>query len=159
MTARRTLVLVTLLLMMATGAAGVLAQEKAPAKIEWLSYREAINKGRNEQKPVLIHFTADWCKWCKKMKRETYTDPDVMRYMSENMSVTMIDTEEVPSLARKYNVNSLPTLWFLDADGSPLTAVPGYLGPEKLLRIMEFISTKAYEEGDYNTWLEKRGKN
>jgi len=52
-------------------------------------------------------------------------------------------------------VDSLPTLWFLDSQGKGLTSIEGYVGPEKLLRVLEYISTKAYEEVDYNTWLRK----
>lgn len=160
MTSRRILFLAALLLMAAGGASLSAAQEdEAPASVEWLTYRAAVNKGRDEAKPVMIHFTADWCKWCKKMKKETYTDPRVKAFMAEHMSVTMVDTEEVPSLARKYNVSSLPTLWFLDAEGKPLTAVPGYVGPDKLLRIMEYISTKAYETVSYDKWVRHRDKN
>lgn len=134
------------------------AEDKARNTIEWLSYREAVNKGRNEGRPVLLHFTADWCSWCKKMKRETYTDAKVIRFMNENMSAAMVDTEVHKSLARKYQVSSLPTLWFLDSDGKPLTAVPGYVGADKLLRIMEYISTRAYESVDYDTWLDQKKK-
>ena len=164
MITRRILFAATLLLMIAGGASFAAAQEEdgdkeTPRSVEWLTYRQALNKGRDEKKPVLIHFTADWCKWCEKMKKETYTDPAVIRYMAEHMSVTMVDTEDVPSLARKYNVSSLPTLWFLDAEGQPLTAVPGYLGPEKLLRIMEYISTKAYETVSYDKWRRHQDKN
>jgi thioredoxin-related protein len=149
-----------LLLFGACAAAGPLAaaEEEKPRSIEWLSYREAVNKGRDEDRPVLLHFTADWCGWCKKMKRETYRDMRVIRFMHEKMSAGMIDTEVHQSLARKYSVSSLPTLWFLDADGRPLTAVPGYVGADKLLRIMEYIATKAYEEVDYDTWLDRKKK-
>jgi thioredoxin-related protein len=156
----RTRTLASALLLGALLVAGppATAQEEKPRSIEWLSYREAVNKGRDEGRPVLLHFTADWCSWCKKMKRETYTDPKVIRFMHENMSAAMVDTEVHKSLARKYQVSSLPTLWFLDADGRPLTAVPGYVGADKLLRIMEYIATKAYESVDYETWLDQKKK-
>lgn len=133
-------------------------EEEKPRAVQWLSYREAVNKGRDLDRPILIHFTASWCKWCKKMKRETYADLRVIRFMNEKMSAAMVDTEVYTSLARKYRVNSLPTLWFLASDGTPLTAVPGYVGPDKLLRIMEYITTKAYEKVDYDTWLDQKAK-
>jgi thioredoxin-related protein len=132
--------------------------ESRPTKIEWKSYREALNKARSEDKPVMLHFTASWCSWCKKMKRETYTDRRVIRYLGENYAVSLVDTEKLPTLSRKYRVGSLPTLWFLDADGKPLTSVPGYVGADKLLRILEYISTKSYEKVDYDTWLDRKRK-
>jgi thioredoxin-related protein len=167
MTIRRTrpvgrlLSAVALGLLVLTCAVSVLAadEEKAPEKITWLSYREASNKSRDEDRPMFIHFTAQWCGWCKKMKKETYTDRDVIEYMDANFAAAWVDTEKLPSLAQKYQVSSLPTLWFIDAKGKPLTAVPGYLGPDKLLRVLEYISTKSYETVDYDTWLKQRPKN
>lgn len=148
--------LLAILLLMTSVTAVVADQEKDdPRSITWLGYNEAMAQGRDFDKPVFLHFTAPWCSWCKKMKKETYTDPKVIRFMTDNFVAVMIDTEKLPSLARKYAVNGLPTLWFLDAKGKGLTSIEGYVGPEKLLRVLEYISTKAYEEVDYKTWLRK----
>ena len=125
MTIRRTrpvgrlLSAVALGLLVLTCAVPLLAadEEKAPEKITWLSYREASNKSRDEDKPTMIHFTAQWCSWCKKMKKETYTDRSVIEYMEANYAAAWVDTEKLPSIAQKYNVTSLPTLWFIDANG------------------------------------------
>ena len=167
MTTRRTWPLSRLLSAVALGAlvlcsaVPVLAadEEKAPEKITWLSYREAGNKSRDEGKPMMIHFTAQWCSWCRKMKKETYTDRGVIEFMEANFAASIVDTEKLPSIAQKYNVTSLPTLWFIDANGKPLTAIPGYMGPDKLLRVLEYVATKAYETVDYDTWLKQRPKN
>ena len=127
--------------------------------ITWLGYNEALSQARDFDKPVFLHFTAPWCKWCRKMKKETYTDPRVIRFMTENYTAVMIDTEKLPSLARKYGVGSIPVLWFLDSRGKSLTSIEGFVGPEKLLRVLEYVSTKAYEEVDYQTWVRRRPAN
>jgi len=152
----RYILLAILLLMVSVSAAVAAEDEKEDLRtITWLGYNEGLAQGRDFDKPVFLHFTAPWCKWCKKMKRETYPDPKVVRFMAENFVAVMIDTEKLPSLARKYTVDSLPTLWFLDSQGNGLTSIEGYVGPEKLLRVLEYVSTKAYEEVDYKTWLRK----
>ena len=130
-------------------------KQEEPRSITWLGYNEALAQARNFDKPVFVHFTAPWCKWCKKMQRETYTDPQVIRFMDENFIAVMVDTEKLPSLARKYRVESLPTLWFLDSQGKALTNIEGFVGPDKLLRVLEYVGTKAYEEIDYQTWVRK----
>jgi len=153
----RTLTAGILLAMSFSTGPRVLAQEESPSlAIEWLSFREAKSQARDQDKPVLVHFTAPWCQGCKQMKKETYTDPQVIRYVAENFKASMVDVEKLPSLARKYDVDSMPTLWFLDASGKALTSIEGIVGPEKLLRVLEFIGTKAYEETDYNSWLHSR---
>jgi len=151
----RYLILAILLLMIPVSAMAADQEKDDPRSITWVGYNEAMTQGRDFDKPVFLHFTAPWCSWCKKMKKETYPDPKVIRFMTDNFVAVMIDTEKLPSLARKYGVDSLPTLWFLDSQGKGLTSIEGYVGPEKLLRVLEYISTKAYEEVDYNTWLRK----
>lgn len=138
-------------------ACTVLAEDDEPDNraINWQGYSEAMSRGRDFDKPVFIHFTAPWCKWCKKMQRETYTDRRVIKYMNENFAMVMIDTEKLPTLARKFRVESLPTLWFLDSKGRGLTSIKGYVGPDKLLRVLEYVGTKAYEDVDYQTWMRK----
>jgi len=149
------LLVILLLLIFVSGAAVAEDAEEKLRSITWVGYNEALSVGRDFDKPVSLHFTAPWCKWCKKMQKETYTDAKVIRFMTENYAAVMINTETLPSLARKFKVESLPTLWFLDSQGKALTSIQGYVGPEKLLRVLEYVSTKAYEEVDYQTWMRK----
>jgi thioredoxin-related protein len=149
------LAVILLLLIFVSGAAVAEDAEEKLRSITWVGYNEALSVGRDFDKPVFLHFTAPWCKWCKKMQKETYTDAQVIRFMTENYAAVMINTETLPSLARKFKVESLPTLWFLDSQGKALTSIQGYVGPEKLLRVLEYVSTKAYEEVDYQTWMRK----
>jgi thioredoxin-related protein len=131
------------------------APEDERPGIHWLSYREALATGRDTDKPILLHFTAPYSEDSRKMKRETYRELKVIRYLNEHFAVAMVDIEELPSLARKYKVESLPTLWFLDASGKALTSINGLVGAEKLLRVTEYISQKIYLHTDYDTWLYK----
>ncbi|MCK9996445.1 MAG: DUF255 domain-containing protein [Candidatus Krumholzibacteria bacterium] len=150
------ILLTILLLMVSVSAAAADDQEKTELRsVTWLGYNEGLSQARDFDKPVFLHFTAPWCKWCQKMKNETYADPQVIRFMDENFVAVMVDTEKLPTLARKFRVESLPTLWFLDSRGNGLTSIEGYVGPEKLLRVLEYIGTKAYEEVDYKTWVRK----
>ena len=126
--------------------------------VHWLTYREALAEGASQDVPILVHFTASLSGLCRKMKRETYQDHKVISYLNEHFAVTMIDVGEVPSLARKYGVKSAPVLWFLDAKGKRLTSIEGEVGPEKMLRVTEYISEKIYEHTDYNTWLDQRSR-
>ena len=156
--AARHLVQVLLVFSVTAALAADEDQGGASASITWLGYNEALAQARDLDKPVFIHFTASWCKWCVKMKKETYADPDVARYMMANFVPVIVDTEKLPSLAKKYGVSSLPTLWFLSSDAKPLTAVPGFVEAENFLLILEYISTKAYEEVAYDHWKRRRTK-
>ncbi len=157
MRARNSLSAVILLLVMVAGAGPVEAEEDNRA-VHWLTYRQAREKGTREDVPVLVQFSSSQSGVWRKMKRETYKDRKVIRYLNENFSATTIDVSEVPSLARKFKVESAPVLWFLDAKGKRLTRIDGEVGAEKLLRVAEYISKKIYEHTDYDTWLDRRSR-
>ncbi len=143
--------------MLVAGATVVSAQDEEDNRaVNWLTYREAMHAGQSEGKPILLHFTAGYSPICRKMKLETYKDRQVIRYLNRNFAVAMVDIETLPSLARKYKVESLPTLWFLDPEGKALTSINGEVGPQKMLRVTEYIREKIYETTDYKTWLDKR---
>lgn len=156
MTATRHLPSLAVLLLALAFFAPASPAEEDNRSVHWLTYREALETGSGHEKPILLHFTASFSSLCRKMKRETYRDAQVIRYLNENFTATMVDIEQLPSLARKFNVDSVPTLWFLDSSGKPLTSVAGEVGPEKMLRITEYINKKIYEHTDYQTWLDKR---
>ena len=124
--------------------------------INWESYREANARSRAEDIPLLLHFMTDTDAYCRKMARETYGDTKVIRYLNENFAMAMVNIELVPALARKYEVDGLPTLWFLDGEGKRLTHAPGFMSTERLLPLLEFIQTKAYETSSYDKWRENR---
>jgi thioredoxin-related protein len=149
---------ILLLLGALLAAAPVAAEEEKPdnRSLNWESYREASERSRREGKPLMIHFTARWCRWCTKMKLETYADRKVIRYLNEHFAMAMVDTDKLPALARKYRVEELPTLWFLDPAGKRLTRYPGFIGAARLLPLLEFIATEAYTEHDYDDWLKSR---
>lgn len=133
------------------------AQETADFRaVNWLGYREAIRSGQDNGRPILLHFSAAYSPICRTMRIETYQDPRVIRYLNDNFAVAWVDIEQLPALARKYKVDSLPTLWFLDPSGKALTSISGEVGPQKMLRVAEYVREKIYEHTDYKTWLERR---
>ena len=60
---------------------GTQAQE-----VSWMSWEESVQKIAEEggQKKIFIDVYTDWCGWCKKMVKDTFQNPEVAAYMSEN---------------------------------------------------------------------------
>ena len=54
---------------------------------------------------ILVIFGAEWCGACVKLKREIYADNDIL----DNLIVYYVDYDKNKSLAKKYNIRSLPT--------------------------------------------------
>jgi thiol:disulfide interchange protein len=52
------------------------AQTPAPkAELKWYGWNEGYAKAVKEGKIVLVDAYTDWCGWCKKMDRDTYSNP------------------------------------------------------------------------------------
>jgi thioredoxin:protein disulfide reductase len=103
----------------------------------------ALARAAAEGKPVMLDFTADWCAACKELEHFTYTDPTVIAAAGK-MVPLMIDATndrdpEVAALVKKYGVRGLPTVKFLQPDGTPIEAltVTGFLPAEEFLPHME----------------------
>ena len=124
----------------------------ADGSIAWREYNDALNESQVTGKPVMIHFTAHWCGWCKKMLREVYTDPAVASTLAREFIPVMIDTDKRPDLKGRYRVTGLPTIWFQDRDGRGITYVPGYVDAPVFLQILRWVASGAYREQTFDEY-------
>jgi uncharacterized protein YyaL (SSP411 family) len=64
-------------------------------QIQW---RTDLNEGHEqavaENKPMLIVFDADWCKYCEKMDDKTFNDSSVSSYVNEKFIPVRLDLAE-----------------------------------------------------------------
>src|SRR5512143_2985202 len=65
---------------------------------QWYSYEDALAKARKEGKFVMVDFYAVWCKWCKKLEKETYIDPKVAEVLKADFVTVKIDAESSRSV-------------------------------------------------------------
>ena len=47
----------------------------AAAKIEWLTWDQAVAKMEKEPRKIMVDVYTDWCGWCKRMDASTFQDP------------------------------------------------------------------------------------
>jgi thiol:disulfide interchange protein len=84
--------------------------------------------GRNN-KLVLIDFYTDWCGWCKKLDRDTYTDPNVISFLNDDFVCVKLDAEDGgqgQAAAKKYAVRGFPAIIVLEPSGKLVGAFYGY---------------------------------
>lgn len=107
-------------------------------EVKWniLTSVEAIDKSiKQENKPVMIDFYADWCAQCKELDEYTYTDPGLIE-LSENLNNIKIDlTKENEDITEKYNIKGLPVVIFMNSKGEEIKElrVTGFLKPEEFI--------------------------
>ncbi len=132
-----------------------LPADGAGKSIPWLSYEEGLATAAATGKLVLIDFHADWCKYCKKMDKETFADPGVIRLIEQYFVPVSVDTQKEREPARKFGVKSLPTIWFLESDGTPLTPLPGFVAAPKFRDVLGYMSSRSFETMSFDAYLQK----
>lgn len=91
-------------------------------------YDVALKTASQENKPMIIDFYTDWCKWCKVLDTVTYVDPLVIGMSLDNIFVK-IDAEADTALVREYGISGYPTIVVAGPDGKEIDRIWGYLPP------------------------------
>lgn len=101
-----------------TFASNATAQQMNYNAIQWETnpYTASL-KARAESKPVMLHFTADWCGPCQNQKRFVFSSPDVVRAIHQNAVPVLVNIDTYKELAEELNVRSIPHDVFLTPDG------------------------------------------
>jgi thiol:disulfide interchange protein len=84
-----------------------------------ITWRPTFDIARREaqrtHKPMFVEFMASWCSDCRHLRETTLSDPAVMTALNTTVPV-QIDVDAQPELARRYNVDAIPALLFVDPD-------------------------------------------
>lgn len=100
------------------------AVAKPPVFVDSIEKANSLSETLNQD--VLMIFGAEWCGACVKLKREVYSDIDIL----ENLIVYYVDYDDNQAIAKKYNARSLPTS-ILVRDGKELKRKVGYSGKKQ----------------------------
>ncbi len=90
-------------------------------ELNWQPYSEkTIQQAKVEKRPLIIDLWAEWCAACHELEEQTFTDPRI-RIMAQNYTLLKFDATrdsvELRALKKKYKIQGLPTLIFINKDG------------------------------------------
>lgn len=111
-------------------------------KFETLSFDEAIQKAKKENKLIFLDAYAAWCGPCKMMDRTTFKDEKVGDVFNKNFINIKIDMEkgEGPTVAKKYQVRAYPTMMLINAEGKVEKRILGAVRNTQLLdEVKDFV--------------------
>jgi uncharacterized protein YyaL (SSP411 family) len=145
-----------------------LAQETSPYLLQhkdnpvaWEPWDEAaLQRARDEDRPILVSIGYSSCHWCHVMERESFEDPDVGAYMNDNFVCIKVDREERPDVDAIYmeacqamtGQGGWPLNVFLTPDQAPFYA--GTYFPPQPYRGMP--SWRQLLEAIVDAWTERR---
>ena len=125
-----------------TPGQSVAAQEK----IDWvISEEEGLRQAKASSKVAMIDFWALWCAACMEFEKLTYTDPEVIKeskkFVNIKIDCTKTDDPKVKQLWDKYGVVGLPTLIFVDMDGTVLKdkTITGFVNAKEFMKILKSL--------------------
>ncbi|MEX2336216.1 MAG: DUF255 domain-containing protein [Fulvivirga sp.] len=151
----------------------------AESPVNWMSFEEALEKSKTEKRKIFIDVYTDWCGWCKVMEKNTFSEPEIAKYLNENFYPVKLDGEQkeditfkgqtfkfVPSGRNGYhelaaalmqNKLSYPTVVFLDEDFNMIQPLAGYQKPEPFKKIIQYIGGDHYKTMKWAEWEKNYG--
>lgn len=131
-------------------------------ELSWLHIQDAGELKNKEGKKYFIDVYTDWCGWCKVMDRQTFSDPEIQKYLNDNFHVVKFNAEQkeairyqgesyewinsgrkgVNKLAIKFLGNRLsyPSLVYLDENKNLIQVSRGFKKPEQFLAELKMIN-------------------
>ncbi len=108
------------------------------------SFDGALAKAREEKRPVMIDFFADWCAACNELDRLTYNKPAVQAEAARFAAVKVDGTNEndaLDAIYKRFDVVGLPTVVFIDSTGQVMTAprVTGFVDAPRFVAVLKKV--------------------
>ncbi|MEF8810349.1 MAG: DUF255 domain-containing protein [Bacteroidales bacterium] len=143
-------------------------------KVNWYSFEEAVKLNKENPKKILIDVYTDWCGWCKKMKKQTFNNPEIAQYINENYYPVRFNAETNKKVQFKGRIfakkeegdrkphdlaiallngkMSYPSVAYLDGNNQLITAVPGFYGPKEYEPILKYFAQDIYKNKSYKDY-------
>jgi uncharacterized protein YyaL (SSP411 family) len=136
--------------------------QHADNPVDWYPWgKDALERARLEDKPILLSIGYAACHWCHVMAHESFENPDIAKLMNEKFINIKVDREERPDLDNIYMqaVQSLtghggwPMTVFLTPHGEPFYGGTYYPPEERqgmpsFLRVLNAVSEAYHNKRD-----------
>ncbi len=138
-------------------------------ELPWQSMEKGMAKAKQSHKKVMVDVYTTWCKWCKKLDEDVYSNDKVADYLSHHYVVVKLNAESPNELtfqvkktterdlAGAFGVSGYPTILFFDSEGKPINSLGGYVSADKFLPIIKFIGEDYYKTMSWDDFQKKQG--
>lgn len=93
----------------------------------WLTdFDAALAEAQRLDRPLLVHFYADWCGPCRQMEQNVLHRDAVKNALRQHVVAVKINTDRNPEVTERYGINSLPTDLFIEPNGTRIVESTGY---------------------------------
>ncbi|CRF33951.1 thiol-disulfide interchange protein [Brachyspira suanatina] len=81
-----------------------------------ITYSEALELSKQNNKPILIDFSAVWCANCYELKEKVFVNEELKKIIDDNLIFTEVDVDKYKNISDEYNVKWLPWIIVIDSD-------------------------------------------
>mgnify|MGYP001163296911 CR=1 FL=1 len=155
-------------------AAAGLVVSAQDATVKWYSIEEAVALAKTSPRPIFVDAYTDWCGWCKKLDKDTFSNPVIAEILNTKYYAVKFDAEgkePVTFQGRKFvNDGSLgkthqlayallqgklgyPTVVFLTATSELITPVSGYKTPAQIEPMLHYFAGTSWQKQGYDEFL------
>jgi thioredoxin-related protein len=126
--------------------------------IVWYTYQEGWAKAKAEKKHMFVDFTATWCGWCKKLEKNTFSQPEIIKSLNTDFvpvkvwdnSTAMLDIDgykisEKDLIRKEFKVRGYPALWFVSPEGVRVGPAGGYIEADRLKQVLDIVKNYRYD--------------
>jgi thioredoxin:protein disulfide reductase len=110
---------------------------------------EELNKNieisLNQQRPIMLEITADWCVSCRELERYTFSNETVAAILMNRFTLLRADVtnynDDAKALLESVNSYGPPTILFYSPDGVNLEQLTliGFIGPDDFIKHIEVL--------------------
>lgn len=139
-------------------------------EINWITMNEALEAQKKEPKKIFMDVYTDWCGPCKLLDKNTFHNPDVVKYVNTNFYAVKFNAEGAEEIeyndftytnpnynpdrkgrnsqhffANALKVTGYPSIVFFDEEGNLITPVTGYKTPQQLEIYLKMVQKDDYK--------------
>jgi thioredoxin-related protein len=120
--------------------------------LKWYNLESGLSEGKKQNKMILMDVYTDWCKWCKKMDSDVYSNKEIISYLQENFICVKLDGEgnalmdynhkemTETDITKQLGIDSYPTTVFYKSNGDLISSIPGYYPVNEFMNILVNIN-------------------
>jgi uncharacterized protein YyaL (SSP411 family) len=142
--------------------------------VKWYSIEEAVSLAKSNPRPIFVDAYTDWCGWCKKLDKETFSHPVIADILNTKYYAVKFDAEgkePVTFQGRQFvNDGSLgkthqlayallqgklgyPTVVFLTANSELITPVSGFKTPVQIEPMLVYFAGTGWQKQSYEDFM------
>lgn len=135
--------------------------------MKWYTWEEAVAANEKEKRKIFVDVYTDWCGWCKRMDKSTFSDKDVIDYVNKNFYAVKLDAEQKGDITFQGHTfkwqaggrrgvhqlagsllegkMSYPSVVYLTGDFERISISPGYKDAKQFLDELTWVVDEKYK--------------